>query len=118
VVHCSLSLHQSQDQEIGSCLIGGVDAACLASTSALSFPGMLVWPGTQYMVIAVSLAWRDRFFHRIQICSTHLHISGSTETMDISIGFGLAALIYISLDIFRELYIDFVDIRGKIRVFT
>jgi hypothetical protein len=26
----------------------------------------------------------------------------STETIDVSIGFGLAALIYISLDIFRE----------------
>jgi hypothetical protein len=58
VVYCSLTLHRSQDREIGSHVVGGVDAACLASVSASSFPGMLVWPGTQCMVIAVSLARR------------------------------------------------------------
>jgi hypothetical protein len=42
----------------------------------------------------------------------------STETIDLSIGFGFAALIYVSLKISREFYIDFVDIRREIRVFT
>jgi hypothetical protein len=42
----------------------------------------------------------------------------STETIDFSIDFGFAALIYISLEIFREFYVDFVDIRHEIRVFT
>jgi hypothetical protein len=42
----------------------------------------------------------------------------STETIDFSIGFGFAALIYISLQIFREFYIDFIDIYREIRVFT
>jgi hypothetical protein len=42
----------------------------------------------------------------------------STETIDFSIGFGFAALVYVSLEIFREFYVDFVDIRHKIRVFT
>jgi hypothetical protein len=42
----------------------------------------------------------------------------STETMDFSIGFGFAALIYVPLEIFREFYIAFVDIRREIRVFT
>jgi hypothetical protein len=42
----------------------------------------------------------------------------STETIDFSIGFGFAALIYISLEMFREFYVDFVDIRREIRVFT
>jgi hypothetical protein len=42
----------------------------------------------------------------------------STKTIDISIGFGFAALIYVSLEIFREFYVDFVDIRREIRVFT
>jgi hypothetical protein len=42
----------------------------------------------------------------------------STETINFSIGFGFAALIYVSLEIFREFYIDFVDIRRGIRVFT
>jgi hypothetical protein len=41
-----------------------------------------------------------------------------TETIDFSIGFGFAALIYISLGISRELYVDFVDFRREIRVFT
>jgi hypothetical protein len=41
----------------------------------------------------------------------------STETIDFSIGFGFAALIYVSLEIFREFYIDFVDIGREIRVF-
>jgi hypothetical protein len=42
----------------------------------------------------------------------------SSETIDYSIGFGFAALIYVSLEPFREFYVDFVDIRPKIRVFT
>jgi hypothetical protein len=42
----------------------------------------------------------------------------SSETIDFSIGFGFAALIYVSLEIFREFYIDFVDICREIRVFT
>jgi hypothetical protein len=42
----------------------------------------------------------------------------STETIGFSIGFGFAALIYVSLEIFREFYIDFVDIHREIRVFT
>jgi hypothetical protein len=42
----------------------------------------------------------------------------STETIDFSIGFGFAALIYVSLWISREFYIDFVDFRREIRVFT
>jgi hypothetical protein len=58
VVYCSLTLRQSQDREIGSHVVGGVDAACLASMSASSFPGMLVWPGTQCMVIMVSFVCR------------------------------------------------------------
>jgi hypothetical protein len=58
VVYCSLTLHRSQDREIGSRVISGVDAACLASSSASLFPGMLVWPGTQCMVITVLLARR------------------------------------------------------------
>jgi hypothetical protein len=41
-----------------------------------------------------------------------------TEAIKFSIGFRFAALIYISLHIFREFYIDFVDIHGEIRVFT
>jgi hypothetical protein len=58
MVYYSVTLHWSQDREIGSCVVGGVDAAYLASVSALSFPGMLVWLGTQCMVITVSLARR------------------------------------------------------------
>jgi hypothetical protein len=42
----------------------------------------------------------------------------STETIDLSIGFGFAALIYVSLSISREFYVDFVDFRREIRVFT
>jgi hypothetical protein len=42
----------------------------------------------------------------------------SSKTMAFSIGFGFAALIYISLDVFREFYIDFTDIYREIRVFT
>jgi hypothetical protein len=42
----------------------------------------------------------------------------STETIDSSIGFGFAVLIYVSLEIFRQFYIYFVDIRHEIRVFT
>jgi hypothetical protein len=42
----------------------------------------------------------------------------STDTIDFSIGCGFAALIYVSLEIFREFYIDFIDIRREIRVFT
>jgi hypothetical protein len=42
----------------------------------------------------------------------------SSETIDFSIGSGFAALIYISLEIFREFYVDFVDIHRKITVFT
>jgi hypothetical protein len=38
----------------------------------------------------------------------------STETIDFSIGFGFAALIYVS----REFYVDFVDFRREIRVST
>jgi hypothetical protein len=34
-----------------------------------------------------------------------------------SIGFGFAALIYVSLEIFREFYVDFVDFCREIRVF-
>jgi hypothetical protein len=41
----------------------------------------------------------------------------STETIDSSIGFGFAVLIYVSLSISREFYIDFVDFRCEIRVF-
>jgi hypothetical protein len=42
----------------------------------------------------------------------------STETIDFSIGFGFAALIYVSLESVREFYVDFVDIHREIRVFT
>jgi hypothetical protein len=42
----------------------------------------------------------------------------STETIDFPIGFGFAALIYVSLWISREFYVDFVDSRREIRVFT
>jgi hypothetical protein len=42
----------------------------------------------------------------------------STETIDFSIGFGLAALIYVSLESLREFYVDFVDFCREIRVFT
>jgi hypothetical protein len=42
----------------------------------------------------------------------------SSETIDYSIGFGFAALIYVSLCISREFYVDFVDFRREIRVFT
>jgi hypothetical protein len=42
----------------------------------------------------------------------------SSETIDFSIGFGFAALIYVSLRISRAFYIDFIDICYKIRVFT
>jgi hypothetical protein len=42
----------------------------------------------------------------------------STETMAFSMAFGLAALIYISPESFREFYVDFVDIHCEIRVFT
>jgi hypothetical protein len=42
----------------------------------------------------------------------------STETIDYSIGFGFAALIYVSREIFREFYVDLVDIHREIRVFT
>jgi hypothetical protein len=42
----------------------------------------------------------------------------SSETIGFSIEFGFAELIYVSLEIFREFYIDFVDIRHEIRVFT
>jgi hypothetical protein len=41
----------------------------------------------------------------------------STETIDFWIGFGFAALIYVSLWISREFYIDFIDIRHDIRAF-
>jgi hypothetical protein len=41
----------------------------------------------------------------------------STETSDFSIGFGFAVLIYVSLWISREFYVDFVDFRHEIRVF-
>jgi hypothetical protein len=41
----------------------------------------------------------------------------STEIIDFSSGFGFAALIYVSLEIFREFYVDFVDIRHEIRGF-
>jgi uncharacterized paraquat-inducible protein A len=42
----------------------------------------------------------------------------SMDTIDFSIGFGFAALIYVSLEIFREFYVDFVHIHHEIRVFT
>jgi hypothetical protein len=42
----------------------------------------------------------------------------STETIDFSIEFGFAALIYVSVWISREFYVDFVDFRREIRVFT
>jgi hypothetical protein len=42
----------------------------------------------------------------------------STETIDFSIGFGFAALIYVSPEMFREFCVDVVDIRRKIRVVT
>jgi hypothetical protein len=42
----------------------------------------------------------------------------STETIDYSIGFGFAALCYVSLSISRECYIDFVEPCREIRVFT
>jgi hypothetical protein len=42
----------------------------------------------------------------------------STETIDFSIGFGFAVLIYVSLEMFREFYVDLVDIHREIRVFT
>jgi hypothetical protein len=42
----------------------------------------------------------------------------SIETIDYSIGFGFAALIYVSLEILREFYVDSVDICRDIRVFT
>jgi hypothetical protein len=42
----------------------------------------------------------------------------SSKTIDFSIGFGFAALIYVSLEIVREFYVDFVDFRPEIRVFT
>jgi hypothetical protein len=41
----------------------------------------------------------------------------SIETIDFSIGFGFAALIYVSLELFREFYVDFVDFCREIRVF-
>jgi hypothetical protein len=41
----------------------------------------------------------------------------STETIDFSIGFGFAALIYVCLETFREFYVDFVDICCEITVF-
>jgi hypothetical protein len=42
----------------------------------------------------------------------------SIETINFSIRFGFAALIHVSLDIFREFYVDFVDTHPGIRVFT
>jgi hypothetical protein len=41
----------------------------------------------------------------------------STETIVFCIGFGFTALFYVSLEIFREFYVDFVDIRREITVF-
>jgi hypothetical protein len=41
----------------------------------------------------------------------------STETINFSIRFGFTELIYESLEIVREFYIDFVDIHHEIRVF-
>jgi hypothetical protein len=42
----------------------------------------------------------------------------STETIDFSIGFEFAALIYVALEIFREFSVDFINIRRQITVFT
>jgi hypothetical protein len=39
------------------------------------------------------------------------------ETINVSIRFGFLVLIYVSLDSFREFYVDFVDIHHEIRVF-
>jgi hypothetical protein len=58
VVYCSRTLHQSQDRDMGSRVVGCADAACFASASASSFPCMLVCPGTQCMVMVV--AWARR----------------------------------------------------------
>jgi hypothetical protein len=41
----------------------------------------------------------------------------SQRTIDFSIGFGFAALIYVYLESIREFYIDFINIHRKIRVF-
>jgi hypothetical protein len=54
----------------------------------------------------------------VQIHSPIAFATASTETIDFSIGFGFAALIYISLEIFREFYVDVIDIHREITVFT
>jgi uncharacterized membrane protein YgaE (UPF0421/DUF939 family) len=55
VVYCSRTLRRSQDREIGSLVVGGVVAACLASASASSFPWMLVVVVVVYSLIACNL---------------------------------------------------------------
>jgi hypothetical protein len=56
--------------------------------------------------------------HHMAMVTPHpVFATTSTETIDFSIGFGFAALIYVSLETFREFYIDFIDIHHKIRVF-
>jgi hypothetical protein len=52
-VYLSRARRRSQVRDIGICRRGGTVVACRASSSAASFPGTLVCPGTQWMVIEV-----------------------------------------------------------------
>jgi hypothetical protein len=63
----------------------------------------------------ISRSWWD---HTATATPPHAFATTSTETIDFSIGFGFAALIHVSLWISRQFYIDFVDVRREIRVFT
>jgi hypothetical protein len=66
-VHCSWTQRQIQERVTGEGVEGSVEAACLASASASSLPGMSVCPGTQWtmmvesvLLMSVLISWMSR----------------------------------------------------------
>jgi hypothetical protein len=67
---------------------------------------------------AKEMSDKPNLYHTATATPPPAFATTSTETIEFSIGFGFAALIYVSLEIFREFYVDCVDIHREIRVFT
>jgi hypothetical protein len=104
---------------------------CIVETDALDFAlGGTLSQTTEDKKLHPN-AFHSRIFslakinYKIQgFCTTHgngdpppAFATTSNETIEFSIGFGFAVLIYVSLWISREFYIDSVDFRREIRVF-
>jgi hypothetical protein len=66
-VYCSRTRRRIQERVTGDGVEGSVEAACLASASASSLPGMSVCPGTPWTVMvesvllmSVAISWMSR----------------------------------------------------------